>query len=110
MKTNCLSGKRIVVMGLGRFGGGEDSALLAYKSGGKVLVTDLAKPEELAKTLKQREGADMEYRLGEHQMNDFKTADVVIVNPAAPPTNKFIAAAEKAGAMITSQVELFFQL
>lgn len=110
MKTNSLSGKRIVVMGLGRFGGGEDSALFACKSGGKVLATDLAKPEELAKTLKQLEGANIEYRLGGHQMDDFTTSDIVIVNPAVPPTNKFIAAAEKAGATITSQVELFFQL
>jgi len=93
MKTNCLSGKRIVIMGLGRFGGGEDSALFACKSGGKVLATDLAKAEELAKTIKQLEGADIEYRLGGHQMDDFTAADVVIVNPAVPPTNKFIAAA-----------------
>ncbi len=108
--ANILSGKRVVVMGLGRFGGGEDSAIFAVKSGGKVLVTDLAKPEELAGTLKQLEGLPIEYRLGEHRMEDFTTADVVIVNPAVPPTNKFIAAAEKAGATITSQVELFFQL
>lgn len=107
---NRLSGKRVVVMGLGRFGGGEDSAIFAAKSGGKVLVTDLAKPEELANTLKQLEGLAIEYRLGEHRMEDFTTADVVIVNPAVPPTNKYIAAAEKTGATITSQVELFFEL
>lgn len=108
--TNCLLGKRIVVMGLGRFGGGEDSAMFAVKSGGKVLATDLAKPQELANTLKQLDGLPIEYRLGEHRMEDFTTAEVVIVNPAVPPNNKFIAAAQKAGAMITSQVELFFQL
>ena len=108
--ANILSGKRIVVMGLGRFGGGEDSAIFAVKSAGKVLVTDLAKPEELASTLKQLEGLPIEYRLGEHRMEDFTTADIVIVNPAVPPSNKFIAAAQNAGAVITSQVELFFQL
>ncbi len=106
---NFLSGKRIVVMGLGRFGGGEDSAVFAVKSGGKVLVTDLAKPEELANTLKQLEGLPIEYRLGEHRIEDFTSADIVIVNPAVPPSNKFLAAAQKAGVMLTSQVELFFQ-
>jgi UDP-N-acetylmuramoylalanine--D-glutamate ligase len=107
--NNYLSGKRIVVMGLGRFGGGEDSAVFAVKSGGKVLVTDLAKPEELANTLKQLDGLPIEYRLGEHRIEDFTTADVVIVNPAVPPGNKFLAAAQQAGVKLASQVELFFQ-
>jgi UDP-N-acetylmuramoylalanine--D-glutamate ligase len=110
MKTNPLGGKRVVVMGLGRFGGGQDSAIFAVKSGANVLVTDLAKPEELSRTLKQLEGLAIEYRLGEHRMEDFTTADVIIVNPAVPPGNKFLAAAKQAGVLLTSQAELFFQL
>jgi UDP-N-acetylmuramoylalanine--D-glutamate ligase len=110
MKANPLTGKRVVVMGLGRFGGGEDSAIFAFKSGANVLVTDLAKPEQLTKTLKKLEGLAIEYRLGEHRMLDFTSADLVIVNPAVPPDNLFITAAKQAGAILTSQVELFFQL
>jgi UDP-N-acetylmuramoylalanine--D-glutamate ligase len=108
--NNYLYGKRVVIMGLGRFGGGQDSAIFAVKSGGKVLVTDLAKPEELAGTLKQLEGLAVEYRLGEHRMEDFTSADIIIVNPAVPPDNKFLTAAKQAGVLLTSQVELFFQL
>jgi UDP-N-acetylmuramoylalanine--D-glutamate ligase len=110
MKTNPLDGKRVVVMGLGRFGGGLDSVIFAVNAGAKVLATDLAKPEELSKTLKQLEGLAVEYRLGEHRTEDFTTADVIIANPAVPPENRFLAAAHKAGVTITSQVELFFQL
>jgi UDP-N-acetylmuramoylalanine--D-glutamate ligase len=110
MTANPLAGKRVVVMGLGRFGGGEDSTLFAVKSGAKVLVTDQARSDQLSKTLKQLEGLAIEYRLGEHRMEDFIDSDVVIVNPAVPPDNVFLTAAKQAGATLTSQVELFFQL
>jgi UDP-N-acetylmuramoylalanine--D-glutamate ligase len=111
MITNPLTGKRVVVMGLGRFGGGEDSTLFAVKSGAaKVLVTDQARPDQLSKALKQLEGLAVKYRLGEHRMEDFIDADVIIVNPAVPPDNLFLTAAKQAGAILTSQVELFFQL
>jgi UDP-N-acetylmuramoylalanine--D-glutamate ligase len=110
MITNLLAGKRVVVMGLGRFGGGEDSAVFAVKSGASVLVTDLARPDQLSKTLKQLEGLAIEYRLGEHRIEDFTSAEIVIVNPAVPPGNQFLDAAVNAGAVLTSQAELFFQL
>jgi UDP-N-acetylmuramoylalanine--D-glutamate ligase len=102
--------KRVVVMGLGSFGGGEDSALFAAKAGAKVLVTDLSGPEKLAKTLELLKGLPIEYRLGEHRKEDFTAADVVIVNPAVPPGNTFVQLAQDSGALITSQVELFFQM
>jgi UDP-N-acetylmuramoylalanine--D-glutamate ligase len=108
--TNPLAGKRVVVMGLGRFGGGQDSAVFAVQSGANVLVTDMARPDQLSKTLKQLEGLVLDYRLGEHRMEDFIDADIIIVNPAVPPDDLFLAAAKQAGVRLTSQVELFFQL
>lgn len=104
-----LSGKKVVVMGLGRFGGGLDSALFAVKSGSKVLITDLAAESELYDSLERLNDCDVEYHLGEHREEDFRQADVVIVNPAIPPDNPFIEIARKAGSVITSQMELFFQ-
>lgn len=109
--TNPLTGKRIVVMGLGRFGGGLDSVLFAVKSAAfRILATDLAKPEQLGKTLSGLEGLDIEYRLGEHRLEDFTDTDVIIVNPAVPPDNQYLAAAKQAKVTLTSQVELFFRL
>ena len=37
-----FDGKKVLVMGLGRFGGGVDVAEFATKAGAKVIVTDLA--------------------------------------------------------------------
>lgn len=102
--------KRVVVMGLGSFGGGEDSALFAVNAGAHVLVTDLSGPDKLAKTLESLKDLPTEYRLGEHRDEDFAAADILIVSPAVPPNNRFVQIAQKSRTLVTSQVELFFQM
>lgn len=97
-------------MGLGRFGGGLDSAFFAAKSGAKVLITDLAKETDLRDTICHLKEFDVEYRLGEHREEDFRRAEILIVNPAVGLNNKFVQIAREAGCLITSQLELFFQL
>ena len=110
MDKSFFKNKRVVIMGLGSFGGGEDSAMFCAKAGAKVLVTDLAGADKLAKTLELLEGLAIEYRLGEHRDEDFTSADIVIVNPAVPPGNRFVQAAQDSGVLVTSQVELFFEM
>lgn len=110
MKKDYFKGKRVLVMGLGRFGGGLDSALFACKAGAKVTITDLARPEDLAGALKDMDSFDVDYHLGEHLEEDFQTTDIVIVNPAVPPQSKFLDIAGQAGKLITSQIEIFFHL
>ena len=102
--------KKVVVMGLGRFGGGVDSALFAAKSGARVLVTDLARESELTDSIDALRDFSVEYHLGEHVDADFSGADILIVNPAVLPDNRYIKMAQKSGALITSQMEIFFQL
>ncbi len=110
--NNYFQDKNVVIMGLGTFGGGVDSAFFASsQEPKKVLVTDLASREKLAETLQSLEDIpNIEFRLGEHKEKDFEQADVLIVNPAVPPGNKFVETARNAGARITSAVELFFEL
>ena len=110
MNRNCTSGKNVLIMGLGQFGGGVDSAIFACESGAKVTVTDLADADTLTGSLEQLGKCDIEYHLGAHRAEDFKNADVVIVNPAVGPDNKFLQIARKANRLITSQIEIFFQL
>ena len=97
-------------MGLGRFGGGVDSALFAAKAGADLFVTDLAAEPELANSMEALKGVSVQYRLGEHRDDDFTGADILIVNPTVPPDNHYIQIAQKAGVLITSQMEIFFQL
>ncbi len=98
-------------MGLGRFGGGIDTALWAAKNAKKVIATDLSGQEKLAWAVEKLGSLpNVELRLGEHITEDFRSADVVIVNPAVPPDNKFLQIARQSGAIITSQMRLFFKL
>jgi UDP-N-acetylmuramoylalanine--D-glutamate ligase len=103
-------GKTVLVMGLGRFGGGVDVVKFACSVGAQVIVTDLAKREALAESIKRLEGLTVEYHLGSHESADFEQADMVVVNPAVPLDNEFVQIARKAGRRVTSQIELFFQL
>jgi UDP-N-acetylmuramoylalanine--D-glutamate ligase len=102
--------KKILVMGLGRFGGGVDVVKFACEVGARVVVTDLAKPEALAESITQLKGLDITYHLGSHDPVDFEQADMVVANPAVPLDNKFLQIARKAGKKVTSQIELFFEL
>lgn len=96
-------------MGLGSFGGGQDSVRFACEQGGHVIVTDLADEAKLRETIDSLCSLPVTWHLGGHLEEDFRTADVVIVNPAVPPNNSFLQIARRAGAVITSQVELFFE-
>ncbi|MHC4395361.1 MAG: UDP-N-acetylmuramoyl-L-alanine--D-glutamate ligase [Planctomycetota bacterium] len=106
-----LPGKRALVMGLGRFGGGVDVAKYAVKAGAKVTITDLASAEQLGDSIRQlEEFADIEYHLGAHNPADFEQADVIVVNPAVAPDNEFLEIARRANKFITSQINIFFEL
>lgn len=111
MDKQFFAGKDVLVMGLGRFGGGVDAVKFAAQAGAKVTVTDLASEEELSSSIKRlKEFPDIEYHTGSHDPADFKQADVIIVNPAVPPGNKFLEIARQHKKLITSQIGIFFQL
>ncbi|MFA5783992.1 MAG: UDP-N-acetylmuramoyl-L-alanine--D-glutamate ligase [Phycisphaerae bacterium] len=111
MNNNFLSGKKVLVMGLGRFGGGVDAAKFAACCGADVVVTDLASQEELTDSLSQlNDCPNIEYHLGSHDETDFENADIVIANPAVPLNNKFLKIAAACGNIVTSQIAIFFTL
>jgi UDP-N-acetylmuramoylalanine--D-glutamate ligase len=106
-----FAGKTVLVMGLGRFGGGIDVARFAHGAGAKVVVTDLASAEQLGDSLdKLRELVGIEFHLGSHDPADFEQADIIIANPAVPGDNKFLQIARRANRFVTSQISIFFGL
>lgn len=106
-----FSGKKILVMGLGRFGGGADVAEYAAKHAEKVIVTDLAQPKQLGDSITTLENfPNIEFHLGSHDSADFEKSDIIVANPAVPSDNKFLQTASKAGKFVTSQIDIFFEL
>ncbi len=103
--------KNVLVMGLGRFGGGVDVAKFAAGAGAKVTVTDLATEQQLSESIeKLKDFPDIEYHLGSHDPADFEKADVIVVNPAVAPDNEFLKLAQEHDKFITSQINIFFEL
>ena len=103
---------RVVVMGLGLFGGGEAVVRHLVARGAKVLVTDLRSEQDLEPTRARLEpllSTDrIRFRLGEHHPDDFSSAEVVVVNPAVPHPwrNPHLQAARKSGARILTEIRL----
>jgi UDP-N-acetylmuramoylalanine--D-glutamate ligase len=95
-------------MGLGRHGGGVAAARYLAEQGAIVTVTDLADATVLADSLAALAGVPIErLHLGGHREQDFTTADLIVVNPAVRPDNRFVQLARESGARISSEIELF---
>lgn len=112
MTNHDYSGMRITVMGLGRFGGGLAVTRYLAGLGADILVTDLAKPETLSGAIAELQPlirpGQVTLRLGEHNVSDFTTCDLVIANPAVPKPwdNRFLRAAAAASIPITTEIRL----
>ena len=99
--------RRATVMGLGLFGGGVGVARHLAALGTEVLVTDLKSEADLRPSVEALAGTGVRFRLGSHDEADFTQTDLVVVNPAVPPGNPFVAAAERAGVPLDTEIGLF---
>src|SRR3954467_11283792 len=96
--------KRVVVAGLGHFGGNVAAARWLVGQGARVLVTDKALADKLADSLERLKDLPIEYRLGGHREEDFAAADLVVASPAIPPSNPYLLAAKAAGVPVTTEI------
>ncbi|MCA9110350.1 MAG: hypothetical protein KDA52_10400, partial [Planctomycetaceae bacterium] len=105
-----LAGKRVTVMGLGRFGGGQGAVEFLCSQGAVVTVTDRRSSEELSDILEQfAVASNLQWHLGGHQEEDFCEADLLVVNPAVHPGNPFVELARHRGVKIRSEIGLFWE-
>ncbi|MCX7935195.1 MAG: UDP-N-acetylmuramoyl-L-alanine--D-glutamate ligase, partial [Planctomycetota bacterium] len=102
--------RRILIMGLGLFGGGVGAARFWSDLGAEVTVTDLRTAAELAPSLEALRGTSCRFVLGEHREEDFRHCDLVVVNPAVRPDNRLLRLARSCGARITTEIGLVWRL
>ena len=105
-----LRGRRVTVMGLGRHGGGVAATRFLAAQGAHVTVTDMASEACLAESLAAL--ADLalaDVNLGRHRENDFRNAELVVVNPAVRPDSTWVELARRSGARVTSEIELLLE-
>ncbi|MCK4628516.1 MAG: hypothetical protein KAT56_05900, partial [Sedimentisphaerales bacterium] len=87
--------KKVLVMGLGRFGGGVGACRFLAERGARVTVTDLASEDELTESVEQLRGLPITFHLGGHQENDFNNSDLIVVNPAVRRNSHWLKPAIK---------------
>jgi len=100
-------GKRVTVMGLGRFGGGVGATRWLVRQAAEVTVSDQAGAEELAESVTALEGLDVKLHLGGHRESDIVDCDVLVVNPGVPFDSPYLAIAREAGIELTTEINLF---
>jgi len=94
-------------MGLGLFGGGVGVTRHLVERGYDVTVTDLRDAATLAPSIEALAGRPVRFKLGGHDFADFTDAQLLVVNPAVPPGNGFVAAAIDAGVPIDTEIGMF---
>lgn len=73
-------------------------------------MTDLLGADELVGPLAKIADCPVEtYHLGGHLESDFVDTDLVVVNPAVPPTSPFLEQARQSGVPLTSEMSIFWQ-
>ncbi len=102
-------GRRVTVMGLGRFGGGVGVTRWLAAQGARITVTDSDPAEKLSASLDQLRGLDLQLRLGGHDERDFRDADLIVVNPAVKPDSPFLQLAATAGVPVATELNLFVE-
>jgi UDP-N-acetylmuramoylalanine--D-glutamate ligase len=98
-----LSGKRVVVVGLGA--SGVAAACLCLRRGARVVASDGKPREALSAEARALEGEGATLITGGHAAARLDEADVVVVSPGVPPLPE-VAAAEARGAAVWGEVEL----
>jgi len=112
-----LAGARVLVMGLGRFGGGVGVTRWLASQGAHVTVTDLETEADLAGPLASIadlvSAGRVRLKLGGHDPADFtrQQTDLVVANPAVPRPwdNTYLRAAREAGVPVTTEICLLVQ-
>ncbi|MDO8514587.1 MAG: UDP-N-acetylmuramoyl-L-alanine--D-glutamate ligase [bacterium] len=100
--------KRITVLGLGLLGRGVGDVEFLAKCGAQVLVTDKKSETELAESVaKLKQYKNVTFKLGGHDIQDFKNCDMVIKAAGVSLDSPEIAATREAGIPIAMSTALF---
>ena len=102
--------RHVLVMGLGSFGGGLGAVKFLVERGAIVTVTDLRPLEKLQESLDElKETPPHRLVVGGHHKDDFRSTDLVVVNPAVKRDCPYLNAAIQAGVPTTSEMNLFWK-
>ncbi len=98
-----ISGKKVLIVGLGRTG--VSLAHLLVKKGADVTVSDHKSKAELANHLEAMEDIEVNFDLGGHTPKTFLQQDLIILSPGISPNLKIFDYARGQGVKVTGEFE-----
>ncbi|MEK7136439.1 MAG: UDP-N-acetylmuramoyl-L-alanine--D-glutamate ligase [Patescibacteria group bacterium] len=106
-----LKGKKITIIGLGLNGGALNDAKFLSKHGAVLTVTDIKTAEQLAPSVEAlKDFPNIKFVLGEHHLEDFQTADLVLQPGNVPLNSPYFEEARKNNIPIFVSESLFAYL
>ncbi len=102
-----LRGRRALVLGLGRFSGGVETARFLVREGAEVLVSDASPREALQESAAQAEQAGARLVFGAQDARLLEGRDLVVASPAIPFEHPVLQAARQRDVAVTTEINLF---
>lgn len=103
-------GRKIAALGLGRFGGQVAAIRFLAEQGLSILVSDQADPATLTESIAAVEFfPQVHFRWGPHQLEDFTSADAILISPGIRPNHPCVQAAAERGIPILTEMQLFLE-
>ncbi|MFQ5461196.1 MAG: UDP-N-acetylmuramoyl-L-alanine--D-glutamate ligase [Phycisphaerae bacterium] len=103
-----FAGKRVLVIGLGHFGGGVGVTRWLASQGAIISVTDTAGPDRLRESINALTGLPVRFQLGGHDDVDLDSVDLAVVNPAIPKSgHRLFAEINSRSISWTTEINLF---
>jgi UDP-N-acetylmuramoylalanine--D-glutamate ligase len=99
-------GKRVLVLGLGRFSGGMETVRFLRAEGADVCVSDRSARAALREQAEACEALGAEARFGPQDATLLLGRDVVIANPAIPFDHPLLVAAAERGVPVTTEINI----
>jgi len=81
---------KILIFGLGLNGGGFSAAKFFLKRNHEVIITDLKNEKSFKQAINTLKKLGAILHLGEHKIEDFMWADIVVKNPSILPSNSYL--------------------
>ncbi len=100
-----VTGKNVLIFGLGLQGGGLGDAEWLVEHGARVRATDQKTSKQLESSLRKLP-TTVSLSLGGHKMSDIDWADIIIKNPGVPDNSEFIKYAKSSGKPVYTSIAL----
>lgn len=101
------AGTRVLVHGLGRFGGGREATRHLLRRGCRVRVADRSDSPELRETAAAFGDADIDWQLGREDLDLLDGIELVVTSPAIPDHSPLLQEVRRRCLPTTQECELF---